>query len=149
MEEENYSMFTEIVSHVIERHSLSEWIFLFIFFVICQLLIGKSKNIGELFLSISGAEEKDIIKRILVGFIAIYFAAAALCVLIILMLLIIKFISIQVGLQFSLPNFTNLIVECSFIWAVVACGHVRSNEKNQYLTEIAHLKEKLLKCEIV
>ena len=148
MEEVNHTPFVEIFAIVIERHSLIEWIFLFGFFVICQFFIGKSKNIGNIFLSFSGEREENFFTSLIVGFVGIYAASAFLCVLIILMAFVVKLISVSSGYVLPPINLMNLTLECSFIWAVIACGYVRSQEKHEYIAEISYLKERLAKVAV-
>jgi hypothetical protein len=147
MEEESSSPMFEILAIIIERHSLFEWIFLFIFFVICQLFIGKWKTVGNLFLSIYGSPADNIFGSLIVGFIGIYGGFAMISTLIIFMVLVVKLISTSLGYVLPPINLMNITIDCSFIWAVIACGYVRSQENYDLITEMAYLKKRLANVE--
>jgi hypothetical protein len=143
MEEDNNTVFGEILKITIERHTLNEWGFLFLFFIICLLLISKSKNIGGFFLSISDNEKIHFLPAILGGFVGIYVASAFLSAIVIFIFFLVKLVLSSAGYALPSINILNLSVECSFIWAITACGHVRSQERREYIAEISYLKEQL------
>lgn len=146
MEEENYStFFGEMMSYVSERHSLSGWIFLFGFFILCRLFIGKNENIGNIFLLVYGDDdEENIIESIFKGSLAIFFASIFLICLIFPMLLLVKWISNSSGYVIPHLNLDLFLMDCVLIWAVIACGYVRFKERKAYISEIGYLRKELI-----
>ena len=146
MEEENYStFFGEMMSYVSERHSLTGWIFLFIFFILCRLLIGKNKNIGNIFLLAYGDDdEESIVESVFKGSLTIYFGSIFLTCLIFLILLLVKWISSLSGYVMPHLNLNLFLMDCVLIWAIIACGYVRFKERKAYISEISYLRKELI-----
>jgi hypothetical protein len=145
MEEENHSIFADLIGYLIERHNLHEWIFIIAFFVFCRLLIGKSNEVGNMFLSLYGDGDENVINSLFKGFIGIYAASALLCSVVLVVFFVVKLIYVFTGYVLKPFNLANLAMECSFVWAIVACGYVRAKEKREYIDEINCLKKQLIK----
>ena len=146
MEEENYStFFGEMMSYVSERHSLTGWIFLFIFFLLCRLFIGKNENIGNIFLLAYGDDdEESIVESIFKGSLTIYFGSIFLTCLIFLILLLVKWISSLSGYVMPHLNLNLFLMDCVLIWVIIACGYVRFKERKAYISEISYLRKELI-----
>ena len=146
MEEKNYSIFFgEMMSYVSERHSLTGWILLFVFFILCRLFIGKNENIGSMFLLVYGdVEEENILESIFKGSLTIFFASIFLTCLIFLILLLVKWISRSSGYVMPHLNLDLFLMDCVLIWAVIACGYVRFKERKAYISEISYLRKELI-----
>ena len=150
MEEESISALGQALGYAAERHNLHEWIFLFGFFILCRLLIGKSEEIGNLFLLIYGNDEENIFQTLIQGFIGLHFAAVLLSLFICFIFVIVRLISDASNYIIMPLNVANLCIECSFIWAIISAGFSNAKaktehekEKKKYIDEINYLRDQL------
>ncbi len=139
MEEMNHTLIGEFFNFVVERHSLYEWGFLFIFFLIIRFFLSKSEHIGPIFLSIS-SDDENIFKHSILGFLIIYGCSALLCFLIFGSIYLAMMASPTIGLFFSSFNLVNLSIECAFMWALVAVSHTSKKQIQEHKDEIESLK---------
>ena len=144
MEEVNHTFIGEFFSFVVERHSLYEWGFLFIFFLITRFFLSKSEYVGPIFLSIS-SDDGNIFNQSVLGFLTIYGFSALLGFFIFGTIHLAMLISPTIGLLFSSFNFINLSIECAFMWAIVAASQTSKKQIQENLNEIKSLKTLLEK----
>ena len=144
MEEVNHTFIGEFFSFVVERHSLYEWGFLFIFFLITRFFLSKSEYVGPIFLSIS-SDDGNIFNQSVLGFLTIYGCSALLGFFIFGTIHLAMLISPTIGLFFSSVNFINLSIDCAFMWAIVAASQTSKKQIQENLNEIKNLKTLLEK----
>ena len=151
--EENYSNgLAEIISYFFERHSPNEWMFLFIFFVLCRLTFGKAETVGNMFLLVCSEEEhSNIMEKIFGDILALCLGSILLIWPIIVTLFLLKFIFLSFGYSVLVINTNIFLMDCVFIWAVISCGYVRNKEKKEYIAHIDYLKKESadLRCSII
>jgi hypothetical protein len=150
MEEESISALGQALGYAAGRHNLHEWIFLFGFFVLCRLRIGKSEDIGNLFLLIYGNDEENILQTLIQGFVGLHFATVFLSLIICFIFLIVRLISDAANYIIMPLNLVDLCIECSFIWAIISTGFSNAKakaeyakEKKEYIDEISYLRDQL------